>query len=260
MLIQDDPRVKDLEGPVYISHINIDGKTIEFIGEIHSLPFGNDYYEAIVNYDLLDGKEIWCEHAVKYCQLRSGEEPLFKDVGGSEYIWLNSQGDVTCYDIRIARGLPSAKEEMNIKRDIKRLIYSEQFLRDFNGYVVKVLTNLSSLRPLFQEHDNIFKSYVIAIRDQYKQYLLLEDKTLDEAFKLLEKIYKNCVSICSIVVDMYLLEMIQQSNDRHIVIFGGANHGIRISELLKSNVKSEQLDERIYPFISEQPPTLFPIL
>jgi hypothetical protein len=239
---------------------NTTGKEIQVViyGEIHN-QIDNQFYKK-QSFDQRKDKTVWVEHNATTPILKPGEEALFTRAKGSEWVWFHrvQKGlPVTCIDIRMKLGLPSAVME-DALRIVVRIpsIYKDpvivgirnhyiqthnlQDIHVFMRYLAQIIKIYKSLKNHMKVMDDLYMLFFREINKQFQMIKRTLDSTNSEEInypsQFLERtelIVINMLRLNAFVVDAHIINLLKSYHDtKPIAIFVGMNHACRLSRIL----------------------------
>jgi hypothetical protein len=226
-----------------------EGKVVEIVGEVHGAD--NKFCEQLIDKDLLEPYEVFCEHATSLCRLNPEEHDLFKSVTGSEYIFYNLMKEgkkkPVCFDNRIDSNLPSMLEESAMIQFFERETFENDFftLRVIVVRLNEIIQKLGEMQPMFRAfYKDQFQVFMQCISTQFS--ILIKSMSRGEKF-MKEKgfflpglpnyavvchvgsaLCTNIKKLCSAYVDINLFVQLGRSGAKKIVVFTGASHAYRL--------------------------------
>ena len=239
---------------------------VTIYGEDHS-KIDNTFYKKH-SFDERKNISVWVEHSIKTCELKEGEDKLFENAKGSEWVWFNrvKRGlQVECIDNRHYIGLPDAITENVLKyiaglpisnnpmvEAITQRIISENNFEDFD------VVNKMFIKPIlaiFNKYKNITTSplYDLYMKIMKKQHATLMhmiknklphvyinvDQTIETLYIIeFRNLIKNIINMSSMMVDLHIINLLRAyKGTKPIVIFVGINHAFHIADFLGWKVR-----------------------
>jgi len=244
-----------------LQHVEI---PVVIYGEVHNR-IDNHFYKK-KSFDEMRHTNIWVEHAMQYCALKPGEDVLFKNAKGSEWVWFHrvKKGlPVTCIDNRMFLGLPNALME-NVLRFVAGLPTSmvpaidaatrkmvqeghfEDLYTTMTQIVKPILSILSKLvKQKFGKNTYILERFSRKINKQYQEIMGMYERNEEPVYLTVhgapttlfhlqfQHMVTNLLNISSIVVDLHIINLLKEYADsKPIAIFTGMNHAFRLADML----------------------------
>jgi len=239
--------------------IIIKGEELPIIiyGEIHN-QIDNQFYEK-QGFDQRDDMTMWVEHNAATPILKPGEEAMFTHAKGSEWVWFHrvlNRLPVTCIDIRMQLGLPSALTEDAMRSVVHApTLYNDPMIAAqrnqhiqqhrfhdihiFIRYLEKIIKIYRALRNYMNVIDDVYMLYSREINKQIqmiKRTLEANDKKAnyeEQFFERLTNVVFNMIHLNSIIVDGHIIQQLKSYNDtKPLAIFVGMNHACRLAKFL----------------------------
>ena len=215
-------------------------------GEIHNA-IDNRVYETIFSQFEKD-EIVLCEHstfkpflsleehAIRHC----GFDHLLEKMKGAEWIYLKQKSQslpVTCVDIRVEYGFPTAVEEIEFA---KSGLMKPDTCFDF---IQNVLFVAASHIEKCKKYPQIQRALTIMSKDVIDRYseikkMFAEEVSVEEIFVKFEYLTTLLRRIAGLFVDVNIAEILEErlndANSPHISIFVGARHADTLYHVLST--------------------------
>ena len=214
-------------------------------GEIHNA-IDNRVYEDI--YSTFEKDEIvLCEHstfkpflaleekAIQHC----GFDHLLDKMKGSDWIYINQKSlslPVTCVDIRVEYGFPTAAEEVE---------FSQHGLEDPEAcveFIYRVISTAIAHKEKCENYPTLLPVMVKEVCDRYDEIkeMLNEEESIDEIYEHFDCLVTLLRRVAGLFVDVHILEILESHlmtnsvDSPHISIFVGARHATSMYHILST--------------------------
>lgn len=210
---------------------------VNVYGEIHN-DIDNSFYESLNLEDHL----LLVEHASVFCEIKPGEEHLFENAKGSEWVFKNhySKGNLICVDLRLEYGFLNGYEE----KELPTLP-----VKDFLQKVKKALTAFVVNKEMYSAIDDLYDDFIetiqketliVAYLSSTSKTVLLDNQPVDKDLLLSNVrhiLTKNIIKLSGISIDLFIASVVHsQESSKPISVFVGMNHAMRLAKLLKLKI------------------------
>lgn len=252
-------KMSTVSGPEIIFTMMYKNKKIEIYGEEHNSKLEtNNIYTELIDHKDFTKKEVLVEHSTELCHLKDDEHSLFEipiQTSGSELIFFESfkrkYSNVKCIDNRMELGHFTSIEEKFYQQFLDQWFQTkinQEIIDDFKTMILQFVEKIQlfiNQKEYFSSHQEIYQQYlkiltiqlpiVIKISNmdladlQNNDILNRQDVTnFQTGILMMSTLLSNIKRLGSIMVDINILNSIIKTRKRHILIFTGLNHAIRL--------------------------------
>ena len=226
-----------------VLHGEYNGIPITIYGEIHNQIDQSFFEELNVGEDT-----VWVEHSTQLCELMPGQEILFQEAKGLEWIWFTRTLEgkqVRCIDDRIKMGLMSRVEELRLKDQIDHIENDDMMMVAVEALVAQFQNVLNVIKETknWKEHRTDVNPIKTRMFDRYEDMINHLPKVMDQSIPF-EEMYEKCMNIyhdlcvmSSMLLDIVLIQQLKETTDKTpIHLFVGLAHAVRLQHWLQLDV------------------------
>jgi len=228
----------------YVVSGRYNGIPITIYGEIHNRIDQTFYKQLNLGFD-----NVWVEHNTRLCELLPGEEKLFKESKGLEWVWFTRtiQGKpVRCIDYRIEMGLMSRVEEIQLEYQLEHIGNDDMMIdvvKALLDQIKNILPILKETKPIWKEQRTDVNPIKNRMVDRCEDMLAHLPKVLkhsipfEEMYDKCRNVYEDLCLMGSMLLDIVLIQQLKEYTSKTpIHLFVGLNHAIRLQHWLQLNV------------------------